>query len=158
MKKSILLFVFFTIGTLFSQTIYVNSSTGNDATGNGSSGNPYKTFTKGYSIVTSGGTLDLTGTFTWTDADETGDDGSSGFTISKNITIQGPSGNLAVVQAASSLSAPTQRIFNIPAGYTVIFKNLELRYGYAPSSGGIDGGAIECQSNLTILNCYVHDN
>ncbi len=65
---------------------------------------------------------------------------------------------MAVVQAASSLSSPTQRVFYIPQGFTVVLKNLELRYGYAPSSGAIDGGAIECSSNLTILNCYIHDN
>lgn len=153
--KKLLLFLLLCV-SINAQTVYVNSSTGNDASGNGNSGSPYKTFTKGYNMTNSGGTLDLTGTFTWTDAAETGDDGSNGFTISKNITIQGPSGGLAVVQAASSL-IQTQRIFYIPTGYTVTIKNLELRNGYA-SAATLDGGAITCVSNLTILNCYIHDN
>jgi hypothetical protein len=152
-----LVFVAFAINKDLNAQIYVNSNTGNDATGDGSSGNPYKTFTKGYSMVVSGGTLDLTGTFTWTDANETGDNGTDGFTINKNITIQGPSGGLAVVQSASSL-VRTQRIFYIPAGYTVILKNLELRHGYTPASVSMDGGAIACFSNITILNCYIHSN
>lgn len=152
-----LLFVAFAINIDLNAQTYVNSNTGNDATGDGSLGNPYKTFTKGYSMVVSGGTLDLTGTFTWTDANETGDNGTDGFTINKNITIQGPSGGLAVVQSASSL-VRTQRIFYIPAGYTVILKNLELRHGYTPASVSMDGGAIACFSNITILNCYIHSN
>jgi hypothetical protein len=144
-----LVFVAFAINKDLNAQIYVNSNTGNDATGDGSSGNPYKTFTKGYSMVVSGGTLDLTGTFTWTDANETGDNGTDGFTINKNITIQGPSGGLAVVQSASSL-VRTQRIFYIPAGYTVILKNLELRHGYTPASVSMDGGAIACFSNILL--------
>jgi len=139
-----------------AQAVYVNSSSGDDTSGDGSSGSPYKTFTKGYSQVSNGGTLDLTGIFTWTDAAETGDDGTSGFTISKNITIQGPSSDLAVIQAASSLTQ-TQRIFKISSGYLVTLQNLELRYGYA-SSSDMDGGAISAVGNLSVLNCYIHDN
>jgi hypothetical protein len=146
-----------TSGMSWGQTVFVNRSTGNDFSGDGTSGNPFKTFTKGYSMVVSGGTLDLTGTFTWTDAAETGDSGTDGFTINKNITIQGPSGGLAVVQSASSLTR-TQRIFYIPVGYNVTLKNLELRHGYTPASGPMDGGAIACFSNITILNCYIHSN
>ena len=143
----------------FAQTIYVNSSTGNDTSGDGSSGNPYKTFTKGYSMVSSEGTLDLTGTFTWTDAAETIISSNSGFEISKNITIQGPSGGLAIIQATASLpSTTTSRILTIKGGVTVTIKNLELRNAYTPSN--TSGGAIHIYStaNLTVLNCHIHDN
>ena len=142
-----------------AQTIYVNSSTGNDTSGDGSSGSPYKTFTKGYTAVSDGETLDLTGTFTWTDADETGD-GTYGFTINKNITIQGPENNLAVIRPATSLTQE-KRIFEISDGYTVILRNLELYYGYpSTSSYAGDGGAIYsgASTDLTIINCYIHDN
>ena len=138
-------------------TIYVNSSTGNDTTGNGTVSTPYKTFTKGYSETPSGGVLDLTGTFTWTDADETGDAGTKGFIITKNITIQGQSDGSTVIQAASSASSADRRIFTIESAAIVMLKNLVLRYGNAPDSS--DGGAISAGSaTLTISGCYIHHN
>ena len=54
-------------------TVYANSSTGNDSTGNGTSGSPYLTFHQAYTAAASGDTIDLTGTFTWSDAGESGD-------------------------------------------------------------------------------------
>lgn len=52
-------------------TIYVDADTGDDMLRNGTESAPYKTFTKGYSMTPAGGALDLTGTFTWTDAGKT---------------------------------------------------------------------------------------
>ena len=98
----ILLFILFFAPTITSAaTIYVNSSTGNDTTGDGSSGTPYKTFHKGYTSASSSDTIDLTGTFTWTDSDETGDVAKTGYTIAKNLTIQGQSADATIIQAAS---------------------------------------------------------
>lgn len=62
-------------------TVYVNSTTGNDSTGDGSSGSPYRTFHKAYTSSTVGDTLDLTGTFNWSDTAETGDASTSGYTL-----------------------------------------------------------------------------
>jgi hypothetical protein len=158
MKK--IMFFFLLCVSINAQTIYVNSSAGNDATGNGSSGSPYKSFTAGYNAVISGETLDLTGTFTWTDAAETGDNSTSGFTISKNITIQGSSNStLAIVQAASSSGIADRRVFTLASN--VNFKNLEIRYGNLTSDGA-GGGGIGCpslpSSTLNMDNCYIHHN
>ena len=139
-------------------TVYVNSDTGNDTTGDGSAVSPYKTFTKGYTEANAGDTLDLTGTFTWTDADETGDDATNGFQILKDITIQGQSDELAVIQADNNLADAVERIFIIGGGVTVSIQNLELRYGYG---GNGYGGAIYINGNsstIGIQNCYFHDN
>ena len=62
--------LFISINSFSQQTIFSNSITGNDSTGDGSSGSPYKTFHKAYTNASSGDYIDLTGTFTWTDADE----------------------------------------------------------------------------------------
>lgn len=108
-----------------AQTIYVNSSTGSDASGNGTAGSPYKTFHKGYTMVSSGGTLNLTGTFTWTDADETGDASTSGYTISKNLTIIGQRADQTIIQAAATQNTADRRVFTIN-NYTVTLQNLRL--------------------------------
>lgn len=142
----------------YTQTIHVNSVAGDDTTGDGTIGNPFKTFTKGYAMVGSGGTLALTGTFTWTNTYETGDAETSGFTIAKNITIEGFGNGLAVVQAAANSGEYKSRVFTIPQHATVTLKNLEIRNGYV--SGSNDGGGITIGhfSNITVLNCYIHNN
>lgn len=139
-----------------AQTIYVNSSTGSDASGNGTAGSPYKTFHKGYTMVSSGGTLNLTGTFTWTDADETGDASTSGYTISKNLTIIGQRADQTIIQAAATQNTADRRVFTIN-NYTVTLQNLTIRYGYMNISSG-HGVAIYASGNLTILNCIIEKN
>ncbi len=150
------LILFTVIG--YTQTIHVNSSTGSDTSGDGSFRKPFKTFTKGYDMVSSEGTLVLNGTFTWTDVAETGVAETSGFTISKDITIEGFGGGLAIVQAATSFGSNASRVFTIPQRTTVTFKNLEIRYGYLKGSNDGGGITIGCYSNVTVLNCYIHHN
>jgi len=90
-RKYIILFVIisvfasflFVTNSAYAATVYTNSSTGNDTTGDGTSGTPYKTFHKAYTEASASDTIDLTGTFDWTDADETGDVAESGYIISK---------------------------------------------------------------------------
>ena len=144
---------------MFAQTIYVNSTTGSDATGNGTSSNPYKTFNKGYTMASSGGTLDLTGTFTWTDSGET----ANGYTISKNITIQGQGANQTIIQAATSSVGNPNGVFTVTnstnggTSLNVTIKNLEIRYGYL--SGSSSGGGIAITwATVTISNCYIDHN
>ena len=142
---------------MLAQTVYVNSSTGNDGTGDGSSGNPYKTFNKGYNMVSVGGTIDLTGTFTWTDASETGDAPTSGFTIAKNITILGHVSQ-TIIQAASSAGTANCRVFTVDAANSVTFNNLEIRYGNPPNPGDGGGMYFASSATITISNCYIHHN
>ncbi|PLX09028.1 MAG: hypothetical protein C0596_04310 [Marinilabiliales bacterium] len=165
---------------VFSQTVYVNSATGNDATGDGSACNPYKTFHKGYIMVSAGGTLDLTGTFTWTDADEIGDASTSGYTISKNLTIVGSGAESTIIQAASSVYSADRRVFTVSNGYTVSLESLCIRYGYFSSDGagvyvsGVisiencdisynrttngSGGGVEVRGKATVTNSTIHNN
>ena len=145
---------------LFAQTVYVNSSTGNDATGTGTSVSPYKTFSKGYAMVSAGGTLDLTGTFTWTNAGET----ATGYTIAKNITIQGQGANQTIVQAATSPGGNAAGIFTVSNGTSggtslnVTIKNLEIRYGYLTATSSVGGGIAISYATVTISNCYIDHN
>lgn len=156
--------------TLFGQnTIYVNSMTGVDATGDGTSGSPFKTFHKAYTMSANGDTIDLTGTFTWTDADETGDTEYIGYTISKNLTIQGQDPNNTIIQADPSPNTADRRVFNISNNRIVTFKNLMIRHGRA-WSGWIgmtlhyyNGAAIGCSSsesgaNITLDNVLIDSN
>jgi len=157
------LFLFLCLGVLFfvnnvqAATIYSNSSTGNDTTGDGTSGTPYKTFTKAYTESTAGDTIDLTGTFTWSDADETGDSstyetGYLGFEITKDLTIQGHGADQTIIQSASTAYG-SPRIFAIRENASTTIRNLTIRNGYASSAGSYStGGCIYAGSgtNLTI--------
>lgn len=169
-----ILFVFFFTTSYSQTTIYVNSSTGNDFTGNGTSGTPYKTFHKGYTIASSGNTIDLTGIFTWTDSDETGDATNFGYTISKNLTIQGHGPGNTTVQAHVSPLLADRRVFSITNGMTVKFKDLMIRHGrgwggyigtgttyYSYDGGAIGSGSNQGVSsgvNLTLENVHISNN
>ncbi len=137
-------------------TIYVNSSTGNDSTGDGTSGAPYKTFHKGYTMASAGDTLNLTGTFTWTDADETGDVANSGYTIGKNLTIQGQLASSTIIQAASSANTAASGVFTVSSGVTATINDVTIRYGY--KTGGSNGGGIENQGTLTVNRATIANN
>jgi hypothetical protein len=140
--------------TLQAQTIYVNSSTGNDATGNGTSGNPYKTFHKGYTMASAGNTIDLTGTFTWTDTDETGDAATTGYTIGKNITIQGQGAGTTIVQANSAANTADRAVFTITSATTL--KKITIRNG--KTNSGYGGMNINTTSNVIINNFSFESN
>ncbi len=101
--------------------IYSNSVTGDDSTGDGSQNSPYKTFHKAYTAASSGDTINLTGTFTWTDAGETGDSSTSasGYTISKNLTITGQTATSTIIQAHSASSTADRRVFSVGGSATV---------------------------------------
>ncbi|MCA9371478.1 Ig-like domain-containing protein [Candidatus Woesebacteria bacterium] len=138
-------------------TIYVDSSTGNDSTGDGSSGTPYKTFHKGYTSSSAGDTIDLTGTFTWADADETGDTSTSGYTIGKNLTIQGQTADTTILQAASSDNTADRRIFSISSGVTATINDLTMRYGKVTGSTD-EGGAVYNLGTVTANRVSVYNN
>ena len=120
-------------------TVYADSVNGSDSSGDGTAGNPYQTFHKAYTTAVSGDTIDLTGTFTWTNAGETGDAAGSGYTISKNLTIQGQSRS-TIVQAAATRNSADRMVFFINAGATVTMRNLTVRHGRVTGQG--QGGGI----------------
>lgn len=148
-------FFFIFAGQALAGTIYANSSIGNDGTGDGSSEAPYKTFHKAYTTASSGDTLDLSGTFTWLDADETGDAATSGYTIAKNLTIQGQGAGETIIQAATKPTTAEMRIFTM-SSVTVTIKDITLRYGHEISASGSCISATG--GSLTILDSYIYQN
>lgn len=138
-----------------SSTFYINSSTGDDNSGDGSSESPYKTFYKGYISSSSGDTLNLTGTFTWTDDGESGDNSTSGYTIDKNLTIVGQSPSQTIIQAASSDNSADRRVFTVSSGITVSIEDLSIRYGKVTSSS-VSGGCINNSGTLTIADSEIY--
>ncbi len=141
----------------YAATIYANSSTGNDTTGDGSSGSPYATFHKAYTAAASSGdTLDLTGTFDWTNSGESGDASGSGYTISKSMTIQGNGTSTTYIQASSTQDTADRGVFTIAASKTVTIKNLTIRYGVTTSTE--TGGGITNRGTLTLQGIVVSYN
>jgi methionine-rich copper-binding protein CopC len=142
-------------------TVYANSSTGNDTTGDGTSGTPYKTFHKAYTIASATDTLDLTGTFTWTDADETGDASTSGYTLAKNLTITGQGADQTIIQASTTDNTADRRVFSITTTATISISDITIRYGKSGASGGgihVDNDTTLTLNNAEIYNCRTTGN
>jgi hypothetical protein len=97
-------------------TIYVNYNIGNDTSGNRSSETPYKIFHKGYISASAGDILDVTGIFNWANLDETGNVATSGYTIGKNLTIQGQGEEITFIQADETEDTADRRVFTISSG------------------------------------------
>ncbi|PCI90161.1 hypothetical protein COB18_01855 [Candidatus Kaiserbacteria bacterium] len=160
-KKYLLVLLFATIifvGTasnVSAATIYTNSSTGNDTTGDGTSGAPYKTFHKAYTEASTNDIIDVTGVFDWTNADEAGDSSTTGYTLSKNLTINGQGAATTFIQSAATTNTADRRVFTVPLANTVTIQNIGIRYGKI-SSG--DGGGIHVSGILTLDGVYVFSN
>jgi len=138
-------------------TIYSNYSTGDDTTGDGSSGTPYKTFHKAYTIASSGDTINLSGTFTWSNADETGDSVTTGYTIGKSLTIVGQGATSTTIQSATTAGTADRRVFTISTANTVTVRDMTIRYGRV--TGGSDyGGGIYNQGTTTVERLNVSNN
>ena len=145
MINSILVILFALSTSLMGATIYVNSSSGDDNSGDGSSGSPYKTFHKGYTEASSDDIIDLTGTFTWTDAAESGDAATTGYTIAKNLTIQGQGAGATYIQAASTENSADRRVFTItdtPSITAFTIKGVTIRYGVNSAEDEISAGIL----------------
>jgi hypothetical protein len=136
-------------------TWYVNSSTGSDVTGNGTS-SPFQTFTRAYASSTANDTIDLTGTFDWSNPAETAANTSAGFTLNKALTIRGQGATSTFIQASSTPgTAVNKSVFTTFS--TIVFQNLTIRYGNATSSGS-RGGGITNYGNLTLKNVILTQN
>ena len=164
MLKIVILIVFFicifyTQSYVSAATIYINSSTGNDTTGYGTSGTPYKTFTKGYTEASSGDTIDATGTFSWSDDDETGDAATTGYTIGKNLIINGQGANQTIFQASSTDDVANRRVFTISNGIDFSINDATIRYGKTTGTSDYGGclSATGSTGNLSLDSVEVHN-
>ena len=166
--------VVFQLG-LGQTTIYVNSSSGNDTSGDGSSGAPYKTFHKGYTVAVSGDTINLTGIFTWSDNDESGDVAEQGYKISKNLMIVGQSDGTTIIQADTASNTASRRVLTAQATASfnsLTIKNITIRNGVSTTDGDIYSGSSRTtaagllvqtttshyQFQLNIQNCIFENN
>jgi hypothetical protein len=143
----------------FAATIYVNSSTGNDSTGTGASTTPYATFTKAYSMSSAGDTINLTGTFDWSNPNETGSALATGFTIGKNLTIQGQSATTTIVQASSTPNTANRSVFTVSPSVTVTFANITIQNGRATttnSGAGITNNGTAILDSDIVTNNYAN--
>ena len=120
--------------------IHANSATGSDTTGDGTSANPFRTFHKAYLTATSGSTINLSGTFTWTDADETGDTTGTGYSLSKNLTIVGQGRTSTIIQASDTRGLADRMVFFVAANTTVTFRDLTMQHGRVIAEG--QGGGL----------------
>lgn len=140
-------------------TIYVNSSTGDDSTGAGTSGSPYKTFHKAYTSASANDTINLTGTFTWTDSGESGDASVSGYSLAKSLTIVGQGADETIIQSASASTTGDRRVFTVNSGVTVTITDIELRHGRLTGSASTDrGGALRNLGTTTLDRVYIDNN
>jgi hypothetical protein len=138
--------------------IYVNYSTGNDTTGDGSFVTPYKTFHKAYTVAVSNDTIDLNGTFTWTNADETGDAATTGYTIDKDLTITGQSATSTIIQTATASTTGDRRVFTIASTASTTIQNLTIRHGRLTSGASSEGGGILNNGTTTLERVHVREN
>lgn len=120
-----------------------------------------RTFTAAFNTASANDIIDLTGTFTWTDAGET-NAVTLGFTINKNITIRGKGADQTIIQANASPDIANRRVFTINSGVTVLIENLMIRHGKVANMdntvSNANGGAILNNGQLTLTYCRIAYN
>ncbi|MBR9860695.1 T9SS type A sorting domain-containing protein [bacterium] len=144
---------------LASATSYYSNSSSGDDLNPGTSALPFKTFHKAYSSASSGDTIYLDGTFTWTDADEVGDVVGKGYVISKNIVIRGSAADETIIQAASSSGTADRGVFDIDGAGAVTFMDLKIRNGRNSGGAGINtNNTGSLNVNLNLIRVAVYQN
>jgi hypothetical protein len=82
----------------------------------------------------------------------------AGIGVNKSLTLQGAGAASTIVQAASTPSTASNRVFWILRGVTVTIRGLTIRYGLVrDSSYGYGGGRLN-EGTLTLTNCTVSSN
>jgi hypothetical protein len=121
----------------FAQTVYyANSATGNDANSGLTAADSKKTFKGVYAVATANSIIDLTGTFSWEMLDEDADNGTTGFTLAKNLTIRGQGADQTFIQAHTTQTSADRRVFTVDTGVTLLFEKLTIRNGKTTQEGG----------------------
>jgi hypothetical protein len=79
----------------------------------------------------------------------------AGIIIDKNLTIQGDSAAKTIVQAATTASTASNRVFTIKSNLTVSIQKMTIRHGKSPYGGGI---FIKAWANVTISDSVISKN
>ncbi|MBT4121253.1 MAG: hypothetical protein HOD54_04620 [Candidatus Magasanikbacteria bacterium] len=128
-------FLFFGLSSVEAATVYTSSSY--SGTESGTEAEPYNTFNEAYNAASSGDTIDAHGTFTWSDAGETGDSSDYGFKIDdKDVDIIGHGASSTIFQSASTVDSSDRRVFTTYDGYSLSISSSTIRYGEPNNSGG----------------------
>jgi hypothetical protein len=79
---------------------------------------------------------------------------SSTLTVTKNVTIQGPGAGLISVSGGDA-----RQVFNINTGVSATISGLTITHGKnAPGAGDANGGAIDNEGSLALLNDVVSNS
>ncbi len=130
-----------TIRIIDRNNIYV-ATNGNDSTGNGSPTNPFQTIAKAIAEVQANGTIHILN-------GEYKGSGNKNIHINKDLTITGQNQTSTIINAEG-----VGFIFTIDIGKNVTLQNLTLKNGFIYGNGG----AINNQGNLTVVNCTFTGN
>ncbi len=140
------------------QTFYVNSLTGSDNNDGLTSSTPFRSFHKAYISLTTATGVDnriyIHGTIDWSSPSETGDNATSGYTLSKWVNIYGTTANNSIFQSSGNLNTSDRRIFTIADNNSVQFYNLTFRNGNCSAHGG----AIYSQGGIYMYDCIIDNN
>ncbi len=149
---SIIIITFFIATTLSAQTEYYVSTSGSDVSGTGSSSSPWATLQHAIDNVSDPSTANIihvaTGTYTET---------VSINRSFKNLTISGAGAETTTIQAASTSSTASNRVFTITNGQTILLSGMTIRYGKTPANEN-GGGVYNGTGALTVTNCSFIDN
>ena len=149
---SIIIITLLVTAVLSAQTEYYVSTSGSDATGTGSSSSPWATLQHAIDNVASPSTANIIhvagGTYTETVSI------NRSFT---NLTISGAGAESTIIQAASTSSTASNRVFTIADGQTISLIGITIRYGKTPSNQH-GGGVYNGTGALTVTNCSFIDN
>ena len=141
-------------------TYYANSSSGNDSNIGLSPSSAKRSFTAAYNAASSGDTIALSGTFDWTDAQETGDAAITGFSLLKPLTIVGDGAGLTFIQSAPTPGTADRCVFTID--HDITLEHLTIRHGFNTNQGENAGGITvmdQIRDNIvTLNNCIIENN
>ncbi len=141
-------------------TYYANSSTGNDSNNGLSPSTAKRSFTAAYNAASSGDTVALSGTFDWTDAQETGDAAITGFSLLKALTIVGDGAGLTFIQSAPTPRTADRCVFTID--HDITLEHLTIRNGFNTNQAENAGGITVLDQNrdniVTLNNCIIENN
>ena len=149
---SIIIITFFIATALSAQTEYYVSTSGSDVSGTGSSSSPWATLQHAIDNVSDPSTANIIHVATGTYTEKISINRSF-----KNLTISGAGAKATTLQAASTSSTATNRVFTIANGQTILLSGMTIRYGKTPANEN-GGGVYNGTGALTVTNCSFIDN